>query len=299
MIQPIAPFLWYNLQAEEAMAHYTAAIAGSRVGPLYRFPSGPLDGPMQGLEDKVMTGVFTLAGRRIMAFDGGPHFKFTPAISLFVACETVAQVDALWASLGEGGNVLMPLGPQPFSEHFGWLEDKYGLSWQLHMAGQPMSISPFFMFTGAQFGRAEEAIHFYMSIFDHSEIVTLLHAEEPADGGKQTLQHALFTLQGQPYMAIDSGYDHGFGFNEAVSLCVECDTQEEIDYLWDKLSADPSAEACGWLKDQFGVSWQIIPRMFNDLYGSDPNTAQAKRVMDAVMQMKKLDIAALQQAYAG
>lgn len=297
MIHPITPFLWYNLQAEEAIAHYTSAFASSSLDSVARFPSGPLEGPMQGLEDKVMTGAFTLAGRRIMAFDGGPHFTFTPAISLFVTCETVDQIDALWASLGEGGSVMMELGSYPFSERFGWLADKYGLSWQLHMGGQPTSITPALMFTGAQFGRAEEAMRFYTSLFDQSEIVLLQHGTDAARGD-EAVQQAIFTLQGQPFMAMDSGYDHGFGFNEAVSLYVECDTQEEIDFLWDKLSADPAAEACGWLKDQFGVSWQITPTMFNELY-RDPNSEGVQRAMAAMMEMKKLDIAALERAFAG
>lgn len=97
---------------------------------------------------------------------------------------------------------------------------------------------------------------------------------------------------------MDSDYDHQFGFTEAISFYVDCDSQAEVDHFWDKLSAHPGAEQCGWLKDQYGVSWQIIPSALGELM-SDPDPERSKRVMDAMLQMKKIDIAGLQRAYDG
>jgi predicted 3-demethylubiquinone-9 3-methyltransferase (glyoxalase superfamily) len=109
---------------------------------------------------------------------------------------------------------------------------------------------------------------------------------------------AAFTLAGQDFMAIDSSFEHGFGFNEAISLHVDCESQDEVDYLWSQLSAHPEAEACGWLKDRYGVSWQIVPTALYELM-SDPDPVRSGRVMDAILQMKKIDVQELQTAYQG
>ncbi len=292
-MQPIAPFLWFDSQAEEAMAFYVSAFEQGRIDFVMRYPDGPLDGPIQGLEGKVLTAVFELAGRRFMALDGGPHFKFTPAISFFVGCESEAQLDRLWGMLAEGGAVLMELGTYPFSLKFGWVADRYGVSWQLHLSERPQSITPLLLFTDAQAGRAEEAIRHYTALFPDSRVDFL----QPRATG-HGLELGLFTLNGQALMASDSDLTHGFGFNEAISLCVDCANQEELDMVWNYLSAVPEAEQCGWLKDKFGVSWQVVPEVFYR-FRLDQDPVRAKRVMDVLFAMKKLDIAELERAYAG
>lgn len=297
-MQPIVPFLWYENQAEEAIAHYVAAFKHARLLALHRFPDVPMESPAPWLEGKVMTGDFELAGQRIMAFDGGPYFKLNPAVSFFVECETEAEMDRLWAWLVEGGLVLMEAGKYPFSEKFGWLQDRFGLSWQISLTGRPQTVTPFLMFAGSQNGRAEEAIQFYTSLFEDSGIAHIQRFEAGGMGEVGKVQLASFTLRGQSFMAIDGGPHHDFTFSEATSLYVECATQEEIDQLWEKLSADPSAEQCGWLKDKFGVSWQIVPAVFYEL-ANDPDPVRVKRVMDATLQMKKLEIAGLMRAYEG
>lgn len=168
-VQKITPFLWFDTQAEEAVRFYVSVFAGApgRAGPskvvsISRYPEGPLEGPMKGMEGKVLTAVFLLAGQKFMALDGGPVFRFT----------------------------------------------------------------------------------------------------------------------------------------EAVSLYVDCSSQAEVDYFWGKLSADPKAEQCGWLKDRFGLSWQVVPSILGRLL-DDPDKARSGRVMQAMLQMKKLDIAALKKAHAG
>jgi predicted 3-demethylubiquinone-9 3-methyltransferase (glyoxalase superfamily) len=160
-------------------------------------------------------------------------------------------------------------------------------------------ITPTLMFVGEVCGTAEDAVNFYASVFPDSKPGHLLrHAkgEEPDKEG--TIKHAGFTLAGQEFAAMDSARDHGFGFNEAISFMVGCDTQDEIDYYWDSLSAVPEAEQCGWLKDKFGVSWQIVPSILGELLGSGTGE-QRVRVTEAFLQMKKFDIAALKRAYEG
>jgi len=138
---------------------------------------------------------------------------------------------------------------------------------------------------------------FYTSLFPDSEVGQVLRyadGEEPDEEG--TIKHAGFSLAGQEFAAMDSAHEHGFGFNEAVSLMVSCDTQDEIDHYWDRMSAVPEAEQCGWLKDKFGVSWQIVPSVLGQLLGGGTE-AQKARVTEAFLQMKKFDIAELKRAY--
>jgi predicted 3-demethylubiquinone-9 3-methyltransferase (glyoxalase superfamily) len=293
----ITPFLWFNLNAEAAMQTYSAHFKNSKINSIFRYPDGPLEGPMAGLEGKVLTGQITLAGQALMTLDGGPSFKFTPAASFFVECQSVEEIDSLWAALSAGGNVMMPLGEYPFSERFGWCADQYGLSWQLALGARPQNISAFLMFSDQQYGKGEEAIRFYMSLFKDSQLSSLMHTT-PSDNQPPVLQRAAFQMGGQQFIAIDSDYKHGFGFNEAFSLYVECDSQEEIDHFWNALSAHPESEQCGWLKDKYGLSWQIIPAVLSQ-YMESTDAQKSKRVMDAVMSMKKMDIAALKSVYEG
>ena len=167
--QKITPYLWFDMRAEQAMEHYVSVFSGSpvrngdsRILSISRFPDGPLDGAMKGMEGKVLHGVFELAGQRFFALDGGPMFKFTEALSLFV----------------------------------------------------------------------------------------------------------------------------------------DCSTQDEVDYFWTRLSADPASENCGWLKDKYGLSWQIIPTALMELMG-DPDPVKSGRVMQAILQMKKIDIEGLRRAHKG
>lgn len=299
MKQKITPFLWFHSQAEEAMKFYTSLFKNSRIINIKRYPDGPLEGPMQGMEGKVLTGVFELAGLQFMALDGGPIFSFTPAVSFFVNCETEAEIDGIWAALSVGGSSLVPLQEYPFSKKFGWLEDQYGLSWQLSLGSGPQKITPFLMFVGQQHGKAEEALRFYTSLFADSGIEHL-ELYGPGESGEKegAVKHARFRLHGQEFMAMDSGLAHAFTFTPATSFYVSCDSQEELDHLWHKLSAVPEAEQCGWLADRYGISWQIVPAVLPQLMDG-PSPEGAKRAMDALLQMKKLDIAVLEAAYNG
>lgn len=240
-----------------------------------------------------------LAGQGFTLLSAGPLFKFTPAISFLVACETKEEVDALWAELSPG-TAMMELGAYPFSERYGWTQDSYGLSWQvMHAAGRPIrqKITPTLMFTGTVSGKAKEAMTFYTSVFHDAKIAEPVLRYGPGEESDKegTIRHAGFTLEGQEFAAMDSAHAHGFGFNEAISLMVHCDTQKEIDYYWDKLSADPSAEQCGWLKDKFGLSWQVVPNEMDEMLATNDQETIA-RVTEAFLQMKKFDLAKLREA---
>ena len=156
------------------------------------------------------------------------------------------------------------------------------------------------MFVGEQCGKAEAAIKFYISVFNNAKIGSILRygkGEEPDREG--TIKHAAFTLEDQGFAAMDSARNHNFTFNEAISFMVECETQEEIDYYWEKLTAGGGQESmCGWLKDKFGVSWQVTPTGLDEML-RDRDTEKVERVTNAFLKMKKFDIEELKKAYEG
>lgn len=302
-MQKIIPHLWFDSQAEEAVALYTSLFEQSSVGDVVCYGKAGFEIHGQP-EGKVMTVAFELAGQDFMALNGGPYFKFTPAISFLIACETKEEVDRLWKELSAGGQTLMELGEYPFSSHYGWTADRFGLSWQVMLMGDHpirQKITPTLLFVGDQYGKAEDAMQFYTAIFHGtgiSDIDRYGANEKPDQEG--AVRHAQFTLKGQVFAAMDSAYQHQFSFNEAISLMIMCQTQEEIDYYWDKLNqgGDPKAQQCGWLKDQFGISWQVAPALLQEMLKST-DQAQVERVTNAFLQMKKFDLAKLKQVYEG
>jgi predicted 3-demethylubiquinone-9 3-methyltransferase (glyoxalase superfamily) len=291
-MQKISPFLWYDKEAGEAAKLYTSIFEDSSIqhrSVLHHTPSGDVE---------VVR--INLMGYELTMMSAGPLFKFTPAISFFVGCKTPQKVDELWEKLSQGGSALMPLGPYPFSERYGWLEDRFGLSWQIMFMGDrelKQRVIPTLLYTGKQAGKTEEAIRYYTSIFKNSSPGTIMrYGKEDASEKEGTIKYASFTIAGQEFAAMDSAREHKFNFTEAISLEVHCDNQDEVDYFWKKLSADPNSEQCGWLKDQFGVSWQIIPTALHKML-ADKDPAKVARVTQAFLPMKKLDIATLERAY--
>jgi predicted 3-demethylubiquinone-9 3-methyltransferase (glyoxalase superfamily) len=151
-------------------------------------------------------------------------------------------------------------------------------------------ITPFLWFDN----NAEEAINFYVSIFKNSKLLSMNRYGEAGPGPKGTVMSATFQLEGQQFMALNGG-PH-FSFSPAISLFVNCETQQEVDELWEKLSAGGKKERCGWLKDKYGLSWQIIPSALGRML-SDRDPEKSKRVMKAMLQMDKIDVHGLKQAY--
>ena len=296
----ITPHLWFDKESQEAAEFYVSAFGGSSKitssTTLHDTPSG----------DTAMVS-FELSGQPFMAISAGPLFKFNPSVSFMVNFDPSRDknarknIDALWEKLSAGGAALMPLDAYPFSERYGWVEDKYGLSWQLILSNPEGEERPFIvpslMFAGDVSGKAEQAANFYLSVFKDARQGTVARygkGQEPDQEG--TIMFSDFMLEGQWFAAMDSAREHGFGFNEAISFIVHCDTQEEIDYYWEKLSAVPEAEQCGWLKDQYGLSWQIVPTAMDEMM-SKGSREQIDRVTQAFLPMKKLDIAQLEKAY--
>lgn len=295
-IQKITPFLWFDHQAEEAANFYISIFKNAKIKTVNRYGKEGAEG--SGREKgTVMTVAFQIEGQEFVAINGGPIFKITPVISFFVNCDTPQEIDQLWEKLSDGGTVMMELDKYPFSERYGWIQDKFGVSWQLILPGRKQKIVPCLMFAGEQHKKAEEAVNFYVSIFKNSGIIQLEHYDASM-GPEGAVVHSKFTLSGHEFTAMDSHMEFPFNFNPAVSFVVNCETQEEVDYYWDSLSkdGDESAQQCGWLKDRFGVSWQIIPKAFLEML-KDVDSEKSGRVMQAMFQMKKIDINGLKKAY--
>ena len=296
-MQRIIPNLWLDTQAEEAAAFYAKLFKNSHEGSITRYEAEAAK--VSGMpEGSVLTVEFELEGFNFIGLNGGPIFKFTPAISFFVNCNTVEEIDKLWAGLSQGGSVLMEFQKYPFAEKYGWLNDKYGVSWQLMLGKYPQKILPALMYVGKQAGKAEEAINLYVSLFPDSKVGMISHYGEGGPDKPGTINHGVFSLFGQEFIAMDSALEHKFTFTEATSLMVECKDQAEIDLYWKKLTEGGEEQPCGWLKDKYGVSWQIVPMELNNiLQNSDP--VKRSRIMKTFLQMKKIDIAALKRAAAG
>ncbi len=293
-MQKIVPHLWFDKEAAEAAKFYTSLFKDSKI-----IDKTKIQGTPSGTAEMV---TIELSGQEFMLLSAGPFFTFTPAVSFLIACSTKEEVDTLWEKLSQGGKALMPLDTYPFSEKYGWVEDRYGLSWQVMYIGDSkitQKITPTLMFTGDKCGKAEEAINIYTLVFRNAKVGDILRygaGEEPDKEG--TIKHDAFILEGQEFAAMDSAYEHNFTFNEAISFIVYCDTQEELDFYWGKLSAVPEAEQCGWLKDKFGFSWQIVPTVMKEMM-QNKDAEKLARVTEAVLKMKKFDIAELKKAYEG
>ena len=229
-----------------------------------------------------------------MLLNGGPEFRINPSISLFVQCNSIKETDETWKHLSNGGKILMELNEYPWSKRYGWVQDKFGMTWQIMLndaKGASGSIVPSLLFTSDKFGKAEEAMKSYCSLFENSAINGItLYPKGDANEGK--VMFAEFSLNNYPLIAMDGPGEHAYSFNEGVSFVVNCDSQNEIDHFWNELTKGGEENRCGWLKDKFGVSWQIIPSILGKLM-SDPEKAPG--VINAFMKMKKFEIEKLLQ----
>lgn len=299
--QKIVPHLWFDKEAKEAANFYSSVFPNSSITSTTTLHDTPL-----GDCDVVS---FTVFGQPFMSISAGPLFKFNPSISFMVNfdpsqdADAKTRIDAVWAKLADGGKVLMPIDKYPFSERYGWVQDKFGLSWQLILTNPEGEERPFIipslLFVGDVYGKAEEASDFYISVFKDAKrgmIARYPAGMEPDKEG--AVMFTDFKLEGQWFAAMDSARQHDFAFNEAISLMVYCNDQTEIDYYWEKLSAVPQAEQCGWIKDKYGLSWQIVPVAMDEMM-RDQDSERADRVTQSMLKMKKFDIAELQRAYDG
>ena len=268
------PCLWQNGTSRQAAELYSAAFGDTVI-----------------TEYNDMVIMIEISGCKIMLLNAGPMFTPNPSISLFATSGDEKQVDAAFKKLSDGGKVMMALDKYPWSDRYAWVQDQFGVSWQLMLAKPGLmeqKITPALMFTQAMAGKAEEAMQLYTSLFPNSSAESISRYEKGDGDVEGTVKHGRFLLDGQMFVAMDSSAAHAFTFSEGVSICVNCDTQEEIDTYWNRLTAGGGQESmCGWLKDKYGVSWQIVPSVMEELM-SDP--AKFQRVIQEVMKMKKLDI---------
>lgn len=295
-MQKIVPHLWFDKEAKQAAEFYASVFRDSKIHNV-----STLSGTPSGDVDMVSMQIY---GYEFSMISAGPIFKINPSISFTVVVDSKDEIREYWGKLVEGGMALMPLDSYHFSELYGWVKDKFGVTWQLIYSGDQKDwseiIVPGFMFIGENCGKAEEAMHYYASIFKNSEVrdIWRYDGSEGSSDKLGTVAHGLFNLEGQVFSVLDSAYEHKFAFNEAISMMVMCDTQEEIDYYWGKLSAVAEAEQCGWLKDKYGVSWQIVPIIMHEMMSSGDEEAKL-RVTKAFLQMKKFDIEELEKAFKG
>ncbi|MFD0048014.1 VOC family protein [Actinomycetes bacterium NPDC127524] len=299
--QKIVPHLWYEKEAKEAAEFYASIFPDSKINNVTTIKDTPSG------DSEIVS--FELWGQKFMAISAGPYFKINPSISFTVnfdpsrVNDAREKIDEVWTKLSEGGTALMPLEKYPFSERFGWIQDKYGLSWQLMLTNpegeERPAIVPSLLFVGEKCGMTEEAIHFYLSVFKNAKQGLLIRYPQGMAPDKEgTIMFSDFMLEDLWFSAMDSAHEHKFKFNEAISFMVYCDTQEEIDHYWERLSAVPEAEQCGWLKDKFGISWQVVPSEMDEMM-SNATPDQRARLTNAFLKMKKFDLEKLRQAYKG
>lgn len=271
--------MWLDNQAETAAQFYCGIFSDSRI---------------VAASDIVVQ--VELAGTIVMLLNGGPIYKINPSISLFVTCTSDQEIECLWNSLSESGSAIMPLGSYPWSGKYGWVVDKFGMTWQLMLSDpEPVvqKIVPLLLFTGEQFGNAEEAMKTYVSVIQNSGRIYVEHYKEGEAAPAGNLKFGRYHLGSDQVAAMDGPGEHGFRFDAGVSLVVECKNQEEIDFTWDKLKNGGSEIQCGWLTDRFGVSWQVIPEILGELM-ADP--VKGERTMKELLKMKKLVIQTLLDA---
>ena len=296
-MQKITPNLWCNGNAEEMIEFYGQAFSEFEVLQTEYYPQTKED----GLEDfqlelagKVLTMQFRVHDLEFVAINAGPEFTPNPSISFFVNFDPASDeqarehLDELWAKLVEGGTVLMELGEHPFSKHYGWVQDKFGVSWQLILTnpeGEPRpKIIPSLLFSGPAQNRAREAAEYYVQTFMDAKLGNLApYGQTLGPVVPESLAFGELSIAGEWLTVIDSGVEQPFTFSEGISLSVACKDQAEIDTLWEALSTVPEAEQCGWCKDQFGVSWQIVPENMSELM-------QKPEAYKTMMQQKKIQI---------
>ena len=276
MSQKIIPNLWFDHNAEEAGAFYAAALPHATAKVTARYPDEVPDWQASFAGQALVVDVI-VRGFRLTLINAGPEFRPNPSISLMLNFDPLfwdgdadaarQALDATWAALSDGGEVRMELGEYPYSARYGWVQDRYGVNWQLMLTdptGDPRPfVIPQLLFTGAVAGKAREAAELYTSLFDDAAVGTVVEYPQGDDAG--TVMFGEFRIGDQWFSMMDSSYPHEFAFTCGVSLEISCHDQAEIDHFWDALSAVPEAEQCGWLADRYGVSWQIIPENMGEL----------------------------------
>ncbi|HEX9831404.1 MAG TPA: VOC family protein [Thermodesulfobacteriota bacterium] len=273
-MQKITPNLWFNGNAKEAVDFYVSVFPNAKIITTSHYPKSKEEGLADfqlNMAGKVLTVDFEIMGFRFVTINAGPEFTPNPSISFFITLDSIEEIDALWGKLVDDGKELMALGKYPFSEYYGWVQDKYNVSWQIILNNPEgdwrPKVMPSLLFTQDKNGKAEEAITFYTSVFKNAKTGQLARRTKDDPMAKAgTLAFGDFAVENTWIATMDGGQGHEFKFNEGVSLMISCKDQDEIDYYWEKLTAEGGEESvCGWLKDKYGVSWQVAPENMEEL----------------------------------
>lgn len=276
MNNAIYPCVWCNNNAAELAEFYVSVFPDTKI-----------------IDENPVVVRLEMSGQRLMLLNGSDLFRPNPSISLMYLTSLESEVEQIYAKLIETGTALMPLDQYPFSPMYGWVEDQFGVSWQLYTGKEDIiqKIVPTRMFVNHNNGKAAEAVDFYTSLFPDAESRGLLRYSGEEGETTGNIQHGEFLINHYLLRIMDSSWPHAFNFTEGVSLVVECDSQQEIDSYWSGLISGGGEESmCGWLKDRYGVRWQIVTSTIDKLIARSP------RVMEEMMKMRKLDIRRLQQA---
>ncbi len=294
-MQKITPFLWFEKNMKEITDFYISVFPGTKIKS-----NGEIDNTPSGT---VQTASLEIFGMNFNLMTAGPYLPFNPTVSFIISCENPKEADTLWSKLSGTGKILMELSAYPFAEKYGWVQDKYGVSWQIMFSSTMKSaqkILPTLMFAGDVCGRAEEATTFYTSVFHNSAIDYSLKYDgsEPVDDKRAKIKHAGITIENLHISLMDSSKKSPLSFQQAVSFVISCDTQEEVDYYWEKLTAGGKEVQCGWLNDKFGLPWQVVPAAMDRMM-NEGSKEQIARVTEAFLKMTKFDIKKLEEAYKG
>jgi predicted 3-demethylubiquinone-9 3-methyltransferase (glyoxalase superfamily) len=286
----IIPHLWFDKEAVEAVNFYVSLFPNSRLLSSTVIPNTP-SGDAAILK-------FQLLGADFMAINAGPMFKINPSVSFYVYCETEQDLDRLYQAFMDGGEAMIGLGSYEWSQKYAWVKDRFGMTWQLDLApaGSMAKIVPSVLFVNKNRERLKDAVNYYVSVFPNSKIRFEAPYDPSAGFHEGTLLFAQFELNGFVMNAMSSPLKHEYDFNEAMSFIIHCDTQHEIDWYWQKLTDKGEEQPCGWVKDQFGLSWQVTPTVMKKMMQTK-DKAQFERVLQAMFTMTKFDISKLEAAY--
>ena len=294
-MQRIVPNVWCQGNAADVGEFYSAVLPNTSAEVTMFYPAEDLPDFQRDFAGQPLVVDVTVGGYQIRLINAGNEFRPTPALSFILNMDPLffdggeeearTRIHSIWEAFADGGQVRMALGEYPHSKLYGWIEDRFGVNWQLMLtnpAGDRRAmVMPQFLFTGPA-AQARQAIDLYTGLLPDSG--TGMVMPQPAD--PHGILFAEFHLAGQWFSAMDGGTAHDFTFTPGISLEVSCADQEEIDKLWGALSAVPEAEQCGWCVDRYGVSWQIVPQNMGDLM-KNPGAYQR------MLNMKKIVIAEL------
>ncbi|PZD79429.1 VOC family protein [Mesonia sp. K7] len=282
MNNDIYPCVWMNGTGEEAAKLYSEVFKNTKV-----------------VKNTPMVKMLELDGQKLMLLDAGSPFKPNASLSFLVANKDEKETERLYKLLEKEGEVLMPLDKYHFSEKYAWVEDKFGVNWQLYTGEKGNTdqyFTPSLMFVNKNNGKAKEAIAFYTSVFPNSSVEGIMEQPEASDEPKGNVAHAQFQLNDFTMAIMENSAAHDFDFNEGVSITVMTNDQKETDYYWKLLTENGGEESkCSWLKDKYGVSWQIVPKRLVELMNQE-NQEKAQKVMQAMMQMNKIIIEDIEKA---